>query len=60
MIAVVTMTPVQPGKPEMPAQDFAGQGHAKRYLRINEYLFHGVQKTTAIALHSAEHSSTYT
>lgn len=27
----------------------AAQGHAKRYMRINEYLFHGTQKTTAVA-----------
>jgi len=27
----------------------AVQGHAKRYMRINEYLFHGTQKGTAIA-----------
>jgi hypothetical protein len=37
-----------------PASDNSGdslalQGHAKRYMRINEYLFHGTQKTTAIA-----------
>lgn len=27
----------------------AVQGHAKRYMRINEYLFNGTQKTTAVA-----------
>jgi|SRR5690606_37624628 len=30
-------------------ESLAVQGHAKRYMRINEYLFHGTQKTTAIA-----------
>lgn len=30
------------------ANDVAIQGHAKRYMRINEYLFHGTQKGTAI------------
>lgn len=30
-------------------ESLALQGHAKRYMRINEYLFHGTQKTTAIA-----------
>lgn len=33
------------------ADSVALQGHAKRYMRINEYLFHGTQKTTAIAQH---------
>lgn len=28
---------------------WSGLGHGKRYLRINEYLFNGVQKVTAIA-----------
>ncbi len=30
-------------------KNVAVQGHAKRYMRINEYLFHGTQKGTAIA-----------
>jgi hypothetical protein len=30
-------------------KNVAIQGHAKRYMRINEYLFHGTQKGTAIA-----------
>jgi hypothetical protein len=28
---------------------WAGLGHGKRYMRINEYLFNGTQKVTAIA-----------
>lgn len=28
---------------------WSGLGHSKRYLRINEYLFNGTQKVTAIA-----------
>lgn len=35
-------------------ESLALQGHAKRYMRINEYLFHGTQKTTAIAQHTSD------
>ena len=35
-------------------ESLALQGHAKRYMRINEYLFHGTQKTTAIAQHTTD------
>jgi hypothetical protein len=32
-----------------PQTQWSGLGHGKRYLRINEYLFNGTQKVTAIA-----------
>jgi|GEM_PF-4703166 len=35
---------IQPAKTQ-----WSALGHAKRYLRINEYLFNGTQKVTAIA-----------
>lgn len=56
MVAVATTIAVQR---HAPSESIAAQGHAKRYLRINEYLFHGVQKKTAIAFHSAEIDNTH-
>lgn len=52
--AMAATIPAKRGELAVDSEGLAGQGHAKRYLRMNEYLFHGTQKATAIAMHSAE------
>jgi hypothetical protein len=46
LLAASVLTIAAPEKPDM---KWSGLGHGKRYLRINEYLFNGTQKVTAIA-----------
>jgi hypothetical protein len=49
LVAVLTCSGA-PG-PQTDSPQWSGAAHGKRYLRINEYLFNGVQKATAIAAH---------
>jgi len=54
LMAAVLAAPASLNGDAGEAEKVALQGHAKRYLRINEYLFHGTQKTTAVALQGAD------
>ncbi|MCR6652919.1 MAG: hypothetical protein NVV73_16160 [Cellvibrionaceae bacterium] len=49
-LAVTSVTAGSGRESALKEDGMAAQGHAKRYMRINEYLFHGTQKGTAIAL----------
>jgi hypothetical protein len=53
--AVMGVLVAMTGREALPTDDsMAVQGHAKRYMRINEYLFNGTQKGTAIAQRSED------
>lgn len=49
VIAAAASASTAPGPALSQEESLVLQGHAKRYMRINEYLFHGTQKTTAVA-----------